>query len=73
MVYLYAAEVMGVAPGAMALVAAHDWDCHGAKRAGLITGWVSRKSGSFGAPFAPPDVTGEDLTEVAAKLLDLEP
>ncbi len=57
----------------MALVAAHDWDCHGAKRAGLITGWVSRKSGGFGAPFAPPDVTGEDLTEVAAKLLDLEP
>ena len=73
MVYLYAAEVMGVAPGQMALVAAHDWDCHGAKRAGLITGWVSRKSGGFGAPFAPPDVTGEDLTEVAAELLDLEP
>jgi len=72
-VYLYAAEIMGVAPGQMALVAAHDWDCHGAKRAGLTTGWVSRKSGGFGAPFAPPDVTGEDLTEVAAKLLDLEP
>ena len=53
------------------LVAAHDWDCHGAKRAGLITGWVSRKSGGFGAPFEPPDVVGEDLAEVAAKLLAL--
>jgi 2-haloacid dehalogenase len=72
-VYLYAAEVMGVSPENMALVAAHDWDCHGAKRAGLITGWVSRKSGGFGAPFAPPDLTGDDLTDVAAKLLDLEP
>jgi 2-haloacid dehalogenase len=72
-VYLYAAEVMGVAPERMALVAAHDWDCHGAKRAGLTTGWVSRKSGGFGAPFAQPDVVGEDLTEVAAKLLALEP
>jgi 2-haloacid dehalogenase len=72
-VYLYAAEVMGVPPERMALVAAHDWDCHGAKRAGLTTGWVSRKSGGFGAPFAPPDVVGEDLTEVAAKLLALEP
>jgi 2-haloacid dehalogenase len=70
-VYLYAAEVMGVQPERMALVAAHDWDCHGAKRAGLITGWVSRKSGGYGAPFAPPDVAGEDLTEVAAKLLAL--
>src|ERR1019366_3554670 len=67
------AEVLKVPPERMALVAAHDWDCHGAKRAGLTTGWVSRKSGGFGAPFAPPDVVGEDLTEVAAKLLALEP
>jgi 2-haloacid dehalogenase len=72
-VYLYAAEVMDVPPERMALVAAYDWDCHGAKRAGLITGWVSRKSGGFGAPFEPPDVVGEDLTEVAAKLLGLGP
>ena len=72
-VYLYAAEVMRVAPGRMALVAAHDWDCHGAKRAGLTTGWVSRKSGRFGTPFAPPDVSGEDLAQVAAGLLDLQP
>ena len=42
-------------------------------RAGLTTGWVSRKSGGFGAPFAAPDVAGEDLTEVAARLLALEP
>ena len=74
MVYRYATEVMGVlAADHMALVAAHDWDCHGAKRAGLTTGWVSRKSGGFGAPFAPPDVAGEDLTEVVAKLLALSP
>ena len=71
-VYLYAAEVMDAPPERMALVAAHDWDCHGAKRAGLITGWVSRKSGGYGGPFAPPDVVGEDLTEVAAKLLALD-
>ena len=71
MVYLYAAEVLDVPPQWLALVAAHDWDCHGAKRAGLITGLVSRKSGGFGAPFEPPDVVGEDLTEVAAKLLGL--
>jgi len=72
-VYRYAAEVLGVPSDQLALVAAHDWDCHGAKRAGLITGWVSRKSGGFGAPFAAPDVAGEDLTEVAARLLALEP
>jgi 2-haloacid dehalogenase len=73
MVYRYAAELLDITPDRMGMVAAHDWDCHGAKRAGLITGWVSRKSGGFGAPFAPPDVTGEDLTEVAAGLLGLDP
>jgi 2-haloacid dehalogenase len=72
-VYLYAAEVLGVSPDRLALVTVHDWDCHGAKRAGLTAGWVSRKAGGFGVPFAPPDVRGEDLTEVAAKLLALEP
>jgi len=72
-VYLYAASVMNVPADRMALVTAHDWDCHGGKRAGLTTGWVSRKAGGFGAPFAPPDVVGEDLTEVAAQLLALEP
>ena len=71
-VYRYAAEVMDIPAERMAMVAAHDWDCHGAKRAGLTTGWVSRKSGGFGAPFAPPDVVGDDLTEVASKLLALE-
>jgi 2-haloacid dehalogenase len=71
-VYRYAAEVMDVPAERMALVSAHDWDCHGAKRAGLTTGWVSRKSGGFGAPFAPPDVAGDDLTEVASKLLALD-
>jgi 2-haloacid dehalogenase len=72
-VYRYATEVMGTTPDRMALVAAHDWDCHGAKRAGLTTGWVSRKSGGFGAIFAPPDVVGDNLTEVVDKLLALKP
>jgi 2-haloacid dehalogenase len=75
-VYRYAAEVLGVRPERMALVAAHDWDCHGAKRAGMTTGWVRRPSGlpgGYGACFTPPDVAGADLAEVAAKLLALEP
>jgi 2-haloacid dehalogenase len=72
-VYRYAAEMVDVPPDRVALVTAHDWDCHGAKRAGLTTGFVSRKSGGYGAPFEPPDVTGEDLTEVVAGLLALDP
>jgi 2-haloacid dehalogenase len=70
-VYRHAATVLGVEPGRLALVAAHAWDCHGASRAGLTTGWVSRLEREYSPIFAPPDVTGRDLTEVARRLLDL--
>jgi 2-haloacid dehalogenase len=69
--YLHAAEVLGVEPPRLALVAVHSWDIHGAHRAGLVTGWASRREGVFPATFDPPDVTGADLVEVADRLLDL--
>jgi 2-haloacid dehalogenase len=70
-VYEHAASVAGVPVERLALVAAHAWDCHGAKRAGLITGWVSRLEGRFGDIFEAPDVRGDDLVEVADGLLAL--
>ncbi len=70
-VYRHAALVLGVEPGRLALVAAHAWDCHGASRAGLVTGWVSRLEREYSPIFAPPDVTGGDLSEVARGLLRL--
>lgn len=70
-VYHHALDVVGLPAERVALVAAHAWDCHGAKRAGLTTGWVSRLEGQYGRLFAPPDVTGTDLTEVARALLTL--
>lgn len=70
-VYRHAADSLGVAPDRLALVAAHAWDCHGASRAGLTTGWVSRLEGRYPEIFAPPDVTGATLTEVADALLGL--
>jgi 2-haloacid dehalogenase len=70
-VYLHAADVLGLAPGQVALVAVHAWDCHGAKRAGLTTGWASRLEGRYGGLFAPADITGTDLAEVAGGLLAL--
>lgn len=52
-------------------MAAHAWDCHGAKRAGYMTGWVARFEREYGNLFASPDVTGADLTSVADELLAL--
>jgi 2-haloacid dehalogenase len=68
-VYLHAANIAGVTPGAMALVAAHAWDVHGASRAGLMTGWVSRLEKHFLPMMNPPDATGDTLVEVIQRLL----
>ncbi|MDJ1134547.1 HAD-IA family hydrolase [Streptomyces iconiensis] len=70
-VYRTAAERMNVAPDRMALVAVHAWDCHGAKRAGCVTGWCDRLERIHADVFLRPDVTGRDLTEVADRLLAL--
>ncbi len=66
-IYLHAAKRAGVAPGEMALVATHAWDVHGAKRAGLMTGFVARGQ-VFPSTMVLPDVVGESLAEVAARL-----
>lgn len=70
-VYQAAARELGTPPERLALVAVHAWDCHGAKRAGCLAGWCARLEDRYGDVFAPPDVTGSDLTEVVARLLDL--
>lgn len=70
-VYLHAADVLGLPPAQVALVAVHAWDCHGAKRAGLTTGWAARLEGRYADIFEPPDVTGADLVDVAEYLLAL--
>jgi len=62
--YLHTAEVLGVRPAELALVATHAWDVHGAKCAGLFTGFVARGQ-NFPVSMAAPDIVGESLAEVA--------
>jgi len=63
-IYLHAAEVLGVRPAELALVATHAWDVHGAKCAGLLTGFVARGQ-SFPATMAAPDIIGQSLVDIA--------
>jgi 2-haloacid dehalogenase len=69
--YLHVAHSLGRRPADVALVAVHAWDIHGAKRAGLVTGWCARTRAAFPDVFEPPDVTGPDLVAVADRLLRL--
>jgi 2-haloacid dehalogenase len=70
-VYHHGAARLNLSPDEVALVAVHAWDCHAAKRAGLLTGWASRAEGGYGEIFTPPDASGADLVEVAEGLLAL--
>lgn len=68
-VYLHCAETVGVTPERLALIAVHPWDVQGARRAGLITGFVRRGGVSYPSVMEPPDVVGESLLSVARELL----
>jgi 2-haloacid dehalogenase len=72
-VYLHAARVAGVEPSRLGMVAAHAWDTHGAKEAGLVTAWVRRGDREYHAAMSPPDARGDTLTEAVEGLLALPP
>jgi 2-haloacid dehalogenase len=70
-VYVHAANVAGVPPARMCLVAAHAWDILGARHAGFLTGWVAHKEKKFHPAMGIPDFSGETLTDVVAALIAL--
>lgn len=67
--YLSAVRALGLQPGEVALIAVHSWDVHGARAAGLRTGWCSRLEKRFNETFDRADVEGSSLVEVVERLL----
>jgi 2-haloacid dehalogenase len=66
--YRHAADRMGVGIGEMSLVAAHGWDCAGAKAAGAGAVLIARP-GAEPFPVGPaPDLVVPDLTALVAAL-----
>lgn len=59
--YLYAAETLGRAPADCVMVAAHDWDIHGADAAGLRTVFVARPGTTYSPLYPAPDHRIETL------------
>lgn len=70
--YLMACRELGIEPPGMWMVAAHDWDVLGAKRVGCAGAFVARPGQGYAAGIDPPDVVGDDLAEVADRLLAIE-
>jgi 2-haloacid dehalogenase len=69
--YEHCAQRNDVTAERMAMVAVHSWDIHGARRAGLVTGYASRHEGAAFADFAAADVNAADLPGVIDGLLAL--
>lgn len=68
--YAYGVAQIGWPAANVALIAAHDWDVHGARRAGLQTGYIARCCTGPSLVFTAADVAGEDLPSVVEKLLN---
>jgi 2-haloacid dehalogenase len=70
-VYLWAAGTCGVAPGRLALVAAHGWDVQGAQRAGLTGAWFPRTERVYPDIYDAAQVQAGDLVSAVDALLAL--
>ena len=67
--YAYAARACSVPAGQMLLVAVHPWDIHGARQAGMRTGWIARQPAPYPGYFAAPDLQAPDLSALATQIL----
>lgn len=67
--YRYGVAQLGWPAANVALIATHAWDIHGARRAGLQTGWITRQGVMPSAVFDAADVVGPDLPTVVDALL----
>lgn len=71
--YRHAAEIAGVAPSELWMVAAHDWDLVGARAVGLSTAFIDRPGQSWAPTFPPPDLVVADFAGLADHLVGLSP
>lgn len=67
-VYHHGAQRLGVAPGAMLMIAAHDWDVVGAMDAGCQAAFVARPDAAFSPPGRRPELDSPDLSGIADML-----
>jgi len=71
-VYAFVAERLERAPDDLRLVAAHDWDTHGALTAGLRAAYVDRSGAPYHPLYKRPDVFGRSMAEVARHIVAVD-
>lgn len=69
--YRWVAKKLAVETNRMLMIAAHDWDIAGAINAGCRTAYLSRPGKVYNPLYKKPDISGENLSEVADKILSV--
>lgn len=67
--YAYATRACSVPAGQMLLIAVHPWDIHGARQAGMRTGWIARRAAPYPGYFSAPDLQAPGLGALARQIL----
>ena len=70
--YRLGASKLGAELGDLRLVAAHDWDVHGALRAGCHGAFIARGGRTMHPLYDTPDIVGPDLISVTDQILELD-
>ncbi len=66
--YLHAAQIAGVSPDRMWMVACHDWDLAGARAVGLNTAYIARPKMSYAPTYPAADLHVNDFGALADHL-----
>lgn len=68
--YKYAVEKLNTTSPNVTLVAAHDWDTHGALCAGLNAAFVDRFNAPYNSTYKKPAIISNTMGEIADKLIE---
>ncbi|MGC1514790.1 MAG: haloacid dehalogenase type II [Maribacter sp.] len=71
-IYLSVAKQEGLKPEEVVMVATHDWDLFGAKKAGLSTAYIKRKHAIYHPYYLQADVEDSNLSNLMLQMIDLE-
>jgi len=69
-VYSYVANQESLNPEEVMMIACHDWDLFGAKKAGLKTGYIIRKKTIYNPFYEQPDLQSDSLIEIVTSLIN---
>ncbi len=68
-IYLYAVREEKLSPEDVVMVATHDWDLFGAKKAGLTTAYIKRKEVIFNPYYFQPDINKTCLIDLIQEII----